>query len=216
MENEPTRGEEQYARNEESDDPEVPPRDITDDAKSHNSPKNKSHVGSKIFIRLKWLAEIVWTKVRIVLASSSFWTAAATVAIAIETYVYTHYARQQWSVTEDQLVEMQSMDRPWMKIVDVIPSNGLLGDTMEIWDFTGTRLHNFHPARGTRVEFQASYKNVGHSPAFNVAAYYELYLPRLKGAGDSVLNEETRFCESNLPSSADWHSTLFPACLLLI
>lgn len=55
----------------------------------------------------KWITLTAWPKLKEILASSSFWTAAATVAIAVSTIVYTNYAKKQWIEMRGQLDEMR-------------------------------------------------------------------------------------------------------------
>jgi hypothetical protein len=170
-----------------------------------NAAKHKLHI---CLIRLKSM-----------FFSSSVWTAAATVAMAVTTIVYTRYAEKQWGVTENQLTEMQSMDRPWIKIIDVAPASEMTGVAMETWDFTNPNNPGFmknpktwpFPPKGAELWFKANYKNVGHSPAFGITAVYELYLPKVNEKGGDLLNEQQRFCAlAPDKSSTGWQAVLFP------
>lgn len=125
-----------------------------------------------------------------VISSPTFWTAIATVAIAI----YTYYARQQWKAMSDQIAlmkqQLEMTNRPWVGVELAI---------------TGPLTFD---AGGAHVRFSVRVSDVGHSPAFNVNV-----LPRIVNAqGIDTVAEQERTCSSygNIPLGAPWGRTLFP------
>src|SRR6267142_1197585 len=54
-----------------------------------------------------WIRNRIWRPIKRTCSSSTFWTALATVAIAVATCIYTYYARKQWQAMDSQLGEMK-------------------------------------------------------------------------------------------------------------
>lgn len=48
----------------------------------------------------------LWKWAKLAMSSANFWIAIATIAIAVSTGIYTHYARKQWQVMSQQLKQM--------------------------------------------------------------------------------------------------------------
>jgi len=102
----PVRPEEQGADNN-GGDPEVPliPQSVPASA-DHRSTKIKTYPAAQyvyktlraVGMAIKWL----WRHK----PKAEFWIAGATVAMAITTGIYTHYARKQWEVIDNQLYRM--------------------------------------------------------------------------------------------------------------
>jgi hypothetical protein len=135
---------------------------------------------------MKSLFLMVWG----VMSSGTFWTAIATVAIAI----YTYYAREQWKAMSDQMAVMRQQlemtNRAWVQ-VELAIAGPLTFD-----------------ASGARVRFAVRVSNVGHSPAFNVNI-----IPRIVNAqGIDAVTEQQKACSSydHIPLGAPWGGTLFP------
>jgi hypothetical protein len=141
------------------------------------------------------------------------WLTGAIVVVGICQFLA---ALLQWHAMENQLTEMRIQrdlaNRAWIKIVAVVPSDGERGVAMEAWDFTGMKTsQDVIIPKGASLRFKTSFQNVGHSPVLNLAAFYELTLPKTGDFGDSLLREEQKFCSSDQHrSEADWHTTLFP------
>ena len=111
------------------DDPEQDPADDGDDPEvpvfEAHEPVHRSHEPGKF---ARWAADCVrimhqgalafwnWLKSwgKRAIWSANFWMASATVAIAISTAIYTHYARNQWQVMSGQLQEMRAARQPWV------------------------------------------------------------------------------------------------------
>jgi hypothetical protein len=60
------------------------------------------------------LGHRVWKWSKLGIQSANFWIAVATIAIAVSTGIYTHYAGLQWQVMEGQLEEMRAARQPWV------------------------------------------------------------------------------------------------------
>src|SRR2546425_3867823 len=66
------------------------------DTDTHNREKYENRAKTLLKPAYEWMRFKAWPSVKLVIFSSSFWTAAATVAIAIATIGYTRYAKKQW------------------------------------------------------------------------------------------------------------------------
>lgn len=71
-------------------------------------PKYLQAARDKLRIVREWATFTVWReRLKPMLKSPNFWTALATVVIAVATGVYTYYARKQWQAMSGQLTAMQ-------------------------------------------------------------------------------------------------------------
>ena len=59
-----------------------------------------------IEVAKRWICYEAWPKIKKIGGSSNFWTAVATVMIAITTGIYTYYARKQWEAMDKQATLM--------------------------------------------------------------------------------------------------------------
>lgn len=192
------RSEDQQGGDSESDDPEVPTREVAadPDAHAHDPEEHTQNTERKIAVAewatrtgFPWIGRKVnwvWSNV---LARSNFWMAAATMAIAVATWIYTYYAGKQWTAMNQTLSEIQKQtpeiqkqataaqaqlsqaesewkvqQRPWV---------GLSGNVV----LKPPSFFVFKANRESRTQFNAdvtfALKNVGPSPAFH--ASWELW-----------------------------------------
>jgi hypothetical protein len=88
---------------------------------AENAEKHKNRAKKRANVS-DWITNMVWPKIKQVGGSSSFWTAAATVTIAVVTIFYTQYARKQWCAMEQALRQsdrhFEAEKRPWVAIDD--------------------------------------------------------------------------------------------------
>jgi hypothetical protein len=113
-----------------------------------DSPEEHIKIIQDFCSRVAWPRLKNWSKTKAwpVLKSSSFWTAAATVVIAVSTIVYTHYAQKQWDVMNRQL---QFTERPWISLEGFTVESPLTFDT----------------GGGGAITIGFDIKNTGQSPA---------------------------------------------------
>lgn len=107
MEDQADRREDQYRSDDDCKEPEVPPRAASDNTNAHDPHKHANRAQHAIAVPCDWVkVSWFWSWCRII-TSSNFWMAAATVAIAVATGIYTYYARQQWTAMNNTLSEIQ-------------------------------------------------------------------------------------------------------------
>ena len=135
----------------------------------HNRNKDKSRLYGFVETTYKWIRFTAWAKVRPVAYSSSFWTAAATVAIAV-TSVY------QWKAIRGQLDVMRNQlelsERPWVDF-DIVVNGPLV--------FSST---------DATMRVRITLKNVGNSPATELWFSEET----LAAPPSNPMAERERFC----------------------
>ncbi len=99
----------------------------------------------------EWVRLVAWSMVTKVICSSQFWTAAATVAIAVSTVIYTRYAKKQWEVMSEQSSVMQKQlemsERPWI-----------------VTEYTPNAPLEFTADGGATFEILGKMKNIGPIP----------------------------------------------------
>ena len=144
---------------------------------------------------------LAWGKIPKAFKASAFWTALATVTIAVLTVFYVVYARRQWSVMSGQLAEMQAARQPWVGIED---------DTIQI-----SPAPNFfwgippHTVENPSILINVSYslKNFGTSPALHETDFVEAIAdnPNSTIPPTQEIDTTCRFAEmrSNNPGAAN-------------
>jgi hypothetical protein len=85
---------------------------LTASANSKKPNKYKQATKKHLHVAYKWMRFTFLPRHLVPVAkSSSLWTAAATIVIAIATVFYTHYARKEWEVTARQLNDFEAVER---------------------------------------------------------------------------------------------------------
>jgi hypothetical protein len=105
--------------------------------------KKAGTVRSWVWAKLLW----IWEKL---LSNASFWTAAATVAIAAATIIYTGYAGKQWDVMRRQLGMLRASEGAF---VTIGRKDGVAGEFI------------FPKDRKDNVGIVIYFQNAGHRPA---------------------------------------------------
>jgi hypothetical protein len=183
MVDESYRNEDQDSGDEESNDSEVPARTVADHPDTYYSEKNQHSGYGYIEIAYKWVTTIFFPWIGKGITSSNFWTAAATVVIAVATIIYTRYASKQWGVMNQTLQEIKlqtpqiqaqaaaaqkqltqtetewtSQQRPWVGLSQPVALPARV--TFQVFSVAP------RPSTSVEVDSQVRIKNFGVSPAF--------------------------------------------------
>lgn len=180
----------------ESSDPEVPPRDVPADAEAHDARQHHHRAQRAVADAYEWVTDValpwVWKHI---IRSSNFWTAAATIVIAIATIVYTHYARKQWEEMERQSRQNRNaVEATQRAYVDALEAKVV------------------HFEIGKPLEAQISYKNAGFTPArhLTVSAYEFLGQPNFFFSQELIVVQHlTPGCASPMEENAFKNRTEF-------
>lgn len=119
------KGDQQQQPEYDTRDPEVPIilHDVPSGANRKDS--NRKYERAKHYVNsaLNWL----WTGLRYVwrqiIGNRSFWEFTATIAVAVATSLYTYYARKQWKVANDTLIEIRNSKADTTRIIAASEKN---------------------------------------------------------------------------------------------
>ncbi len=125
-------------------------------------------------VRLDWIRLTVWPFllkwfVRPIVLNAGFWTAAATVAIAIATVIYTHYSKKQWQAMDTQAAYMKNQWNDMeAQLGEMKKQNTLTKEQLEGTMSAVLKINMAIQIDPLRTEAQINLMNVGHVVAKNV------------------------------------------------